>query len=168
LGGVFDPSRHEFHNFTVAEVVEHMETFFAELKTVNPKAQIILTVSPVPLMATFEPRHVLQSTVYSKSVLRVACEELIKRHAHVHYFASYEIVTATCETNRYFHDDRRNVTPDAVEHVLHCFRKQFMENDGAYVAPTITTSQPKPAPVSLESVCDEEKVMAALASHAHG
>jgi hypothetical protein len=37
---------------------------------VNPKAKIIVTVSPVPLIATYVDRHVLVSNCYSKAALR--------------------------------------------------------------------------------------------------
>lgn len=165
LGGEFDPQRHAFHNFSVAEVIEHMESFFSELREVNPRAKLILTVSPVPLMATFEPRHVLQSTVYSKSVLRVACEELVKNHEDIHYFASYEIVTATCNTQDYFQPDRRNVTDAAVAHVIDCFRVQYM-NGSAPVMLKPAGEKPVAQTASV-AMCDEEKVMAALAEQMH-
>lgn len=166
LGGIFDPEKHEFHNFTVSEIVEQLELFLNELRTVNPHVSVILTVSPVPLMATFEPRHVLQATTYSKSVLRVACEEIIRRHAHVHYFGSYEIVTASGDSRAYFQPDRRNVTPEAVKHVIQCFKRQFIgeaaqqviQNTPVMAAKAVTASEP---------MCDEEKVMAALAAHEH-
>ena len=44
-------------------------------RSVNPALRILLTVSPVPLIATFEHRHVLVSTTASKSILRVAADE---------------------------------------------------------------------------------------------
>jgi len=164
LGGIHDPERHAFHNFGVTEVIDHLETFIAEFQAVNPKARIILTVSPVPLMATYEQRHVLQATVYSKSVLRVACEEVVRRHPHVHYFASYEIVTATGDSQSNFLDDRRTVSDAAVAQVIDCFHRQFTGGN----APTAARA---PAPIVRDSVtsqakpmCDEELVMAALAT----
>src|SRR5471030_1968013 len=115
LGGVYDPQRHRYHNFSVAEVSEQLTRFVDVLAQINPRAQVIVTVSPVPLMATFEARHVLQASTYSKSVLRVACEELVRSRAQAHYFASYEIVSASGDSNSYFAPDRRSVTPAAVE-----------------------------------------------------
>lgn len=161
LGGTHDPARHVFHNFGVAEVSEHLEAFIAELHQINPRARILLTVSPVPLLATYEPRHVLQATVYSKSVLRVACEEAVRRHAHVHYFASYEIVTASGDSAAYFEDDRRTVTAAAVAHVIACFHRQFTGADPAALA-----SMPEaiPAATAIKPLCDEDLVLAALAS----
>ena len=164
LGGSYDPENHLYHNFSAAEVSGQLEDFISALRQVNPSAQIILTVSPVPLLATFEPRHVLQATVYSKSVLRVACEEVVRRHDHVHYFASYEIVTSTGDSHQYFMGDGRTVTAAAVEHVIECFHRQFT----GHVPASSPGAQPETeivaAPVS--PLCDEELVMAALADHA--
>jgi hypothetical protein len=161
LGGTYDPSRHLFHNFSVSEVTDHLNAFVAELQAVNPKAQIILTISPVPLLATFEPRHVLQATVYSKSVLRVASEEILRRHPHVHYFASYEIVLASGDSKNYFLDDHRTVSDAAVAHVMECFHRQYTGVQAA--ASTEKVKQNDAAPADNKPMCDEDLVMAALA-----
>lgn len=163
LGGEFDPARHRYHNFSVAEVSEHMSQFMTRLAEVNPRAQVILTVSPVPLMATFEERHVLQATTYSKAVLRVACEEIVRKHPNAHYFASYEIVTASGDSNNYFAPDRRSVLPAAVEHVIACFRRQYM-GDAPIPAPAAAPRAATPA-LPDQPMCDEQLVMDALASH---
>ncbi len=123
-GGVFDDSRHEFVNFDVESIVGDMNAFLARLRNVNQDARIILTVSPVPLMATAERRHVLVSTVYSKSVLRVACE-ILARQKGVAYFPAYEIVAGgfACD---YFAADRRSVTEAGVAHVMRVFSRYFL------------------------------------------
>jgi hypothetical protein len=163
LGGVFDASLHEFHNSGVAEVTGQMNAFIAALGQVNPKARIILTVSPVPLAATFSGGHVLTATGYSKAVLRVAAQELADAFEHVAYFGSYEIVTATGDSAAYFEADRRSVSDAAVAHVLSCFRAQFLggESEAAMVSPL-------PASPSAMTMCDEAEVMAALARRASG
>jgi hypothetical protein len=159
LGGVYAPQRHLFHNFTAGEVVSHLEQFLGLLRQVNPAARVILTVSPVPLMATFEPRHVLQASAYSKAVLRVACEELVRREAHVHYFASYEIVTATGDSRASFAEDRRTVSEAAVAHVITCFRRwSAMDQQPAPRAARATHE----ASFNGETMCDEDKIEAAL------
>lgn len=123
-GGRFDPDRYAFHNQTAEEAAADMATFIELLQEVNPGASVVLTVSPVPLMATAEPgAHVLEATTYSKSVLRVAAETLRRRHAHVHYFPSYEIITGAHSRGRYFADDLRTVTEEGVEHVMRLFLK---------------------------------------------
>ena len=121
-GGVFDPERHVFYNQEVADVISDMSEFLEGLEQVNSKAQIILTVSPVPLMATAEPgAHVLSATTYSKSVLRVAAETLRRKYGHVHYFPSYEVITGAFNRGRYYAEDLRNVTEEGVEHVMRLF-----------------------------------------------
>lgn len=141
-------------------MVEHLELFLAELSVVNPKAKVILTVSPVPLIATFEPRHVLQSTVYSKSVLRVAAEEIVRNHSNVEYFASYEIVTATGDSRAYFSDDLRTVTDEAVRHVIECFLQWSSIQDVQVGTGPIRAAELAANPAVM---CDEEHIERALA-----
>lgn len=123
-GGRFDPKKYAFRNQDVAEVVVDMEAFFDALAEVNPEAQTILTVSPVPLMATAAPgAHVLSATTYSKSVLRVAAEMLTRDRADRHYFPSYEIITGPQTRGAYFAEDLRNPTEAGVEHVMRLLLK---------------------------------------------
>ena len=164
LGGHFDPERYGFHNFGASEVVQHMTEFFELLSAVNPSARVILTVSPVPLIATFEARHVLQATVYSKSVLRVACEELIRRFDHVHYFASYEIVTATGDSRSYFQDDRRGVSSEAVDHVIQCFKEQYLQGQALPARAAMPIQDAAPDAAGSAPLCDEDLILKAMAS----
>jgi hypothetical protein len=124
-GGTFDPSRHEFHNFGAAETTADMLSFIDGLRDVNPKAKVILTVSPVPLIATAENRHVLVSTTYSKSVLRVACQEIVEARENVAYFPSYEIITGNFNRGAYFADDLRSVREEGVAHVMRLYMLHF-------------------------------------------
>jgi hypothetical protein len=121
-GGVFDPERYEFYNQPVEDVIADLTAFQNGLEAVNPKAQTIFTVSPVPLVATAEPgAHVLSATIYSKSVLRVAAEALRQKFANVHYFPSYEIITGAFSRGAYYAPDLRNVVEEGVAHVMRLF-----------------------------------------------
>jgi len=121
-GGEFDPDRYEFHNQSAPEVIADLEAAIAALRAVNPKAEVILTVSPVPLMATADPgAHVLTATTLSKSILRVAADTLTRAHAFVHYFPSYEVITGAYTRGAYYADDLRNVTEEGVAHVMRLF-----------------------------------------------
>jgi hypothetical protein len=123
-GGLFSAQLHEFVNFDVDEVVADMQAFIKRLRTVNPEAKVILTVSPVPLAATAENRHVLVSTVYSKSVLRVSAEKLSRNLEKVAYFPAYEIITRP-NTN-YFDADGRSVTERGVAQVMRIFSSNYL------------------------------------------
>jgi hypothetical protein len=125
-GGRFDPNNHVFVNLSVSEVISDLEETVAFVLERNPTARFILTVSPVPLVATMEDRSVLVSTTYSKSVLRVAAEEIAARHEQVAYFPAYEIVTGTFTGGRYFADGLRDVTEAGVSHVMRLFMRHYV------------------------------------------
>lgn len=162
VGGVFDPAIFEFHNFTIDTVVSDLCGFLASLKDVNPSVKTILTVSPVPLIATFENRHVLTATVYSKSVLRVAADTAARRFDWVDYFPSYEIITAGSPCGRYFAPDLREVTPLGVSHVMRCFAANYLEGappprriSGRSAAKVFA---PEAETEGEDVICDEEAI----------
>lgn len=149
--GCFDAGRHAFLNLTVDEVVADLRAFVAEVREVNPRMRMILTVSPVPLAATAESRHVLAASTYSKAVLRVAAEQLAQL-SDVYYFPSYEVVCAGGNDN--FAPDRHSVLETCVERVMELFFRYLF--DGGMPAPA--------APVDsflgrsraiMDTMCDE-------------
>lgn len=159
-GGQFDADRYVFENQSVTSVIGDMQSFLAGLRQVNPAAQVVLTVSPVPLMATAVPSgHVLTQTIYSKSVLRVAAEALCNECEGVHYFPSYEIITGAFNRGRYFAEDLRNVTEEGVAHVMRLFLRHAAGTDvrnkpdvGAEPSASTIVSQ---AAAFVEVECDE-------------
>ncbi len=96
----------------------------------------------------------LVSTVASKSILRVAAEETCARYDFVHYFPSYEIITAPGESERYFEPNLRSVNPDGVAHVMRVFDRHLF---GVGVPARMATA---PAPAEhrfvADIICDEE------------
>ncbi len=128
-GGEMDESKYEFVNFTVSEVIEDTKDALASLAKINSNCKIVLTVSPVPLIATYEPQHALVATTYSKSVLRVAADEIKRSNNNVDYFPSYEIITGSFNKGAYFEDDLRSVKPEGVDHAMRLFMKHYTDND---------------------------------------
>jgi hypothetical protein len=127
-GGIFEADNYRFHNLGVAEVIGDLAQFMDRLRSVNPEARVILTVSPVPLVATGEDRHVLVSTTYSKSVLRVAADETARTHPNVMYFPAYEIITGQHIGNGYYAADRRDIDPRGVRRVMELFDRYVMQH----------------------------------------
>lgn len=123
-GGQYSESIHEFVNFEIEDVVDDMQKFIQRLRSVNKNAKVILTVSPVPLAATAENRHVLVSTIYSKSVLRVACDKIVRSLRDVYYFPAYEIITGP--RSNYFEEDGRSVTEAGIAHVMRVFFDHYL------------------------------------------
>jgi hypothetical protein len=130
-GGRFDPEQHVFHNFTAAEVTADLHAVIDLLRSVNPGIKVILTVSPVPLVATAAGQHALVATTYSKAVLRVAADEIARTCPGVAYFPSFEIITGTYNRGAYFAEDCRSVTEEGVSHVMRVFLRHFTEQETA-------------------------------------
>jgi hypothetical protein len=131
-GGEFDEAHYLFANLTVADVVADLESAIWFIGTKNPGAKLILTVSPIPLTATALDRSVLVSTTYSKSVLRVAAEQVAEAHPHVAYFPAYETIAGPHARGRYFDESLREVTAEGVENVMRLFMRHYA--DGAEAA----------------------------------
>lgn len=127
-GGSFEKEKHHFKNFSVSEVVADFEEFMTLLKKLNRGVKIILTVSPVPLVATATKNHVINATSYSKSVLRVAAQELADNNKDIIYFPSYEIITGNFTRGLYFSEDLRSVKEEGVEHVMKVFMRHFTDS----------------------------------------
>jgi GSCFA family len=156
-GGEFDEARHTFVNLSVQEVVADTEAAIDLIRAVNPTARVILTVSPVPLVATAEDRSVLVSTTYSKAVLRVAAEQISAGRDYVAYFPSYEIITGNHAGGRYFDADLRSVTSEGVAHVMRLFMRHYA--GGAASAPAPINEQDRAEAETLRQMQDGAKVI---------
>jgi hypothetical protein len=163
-GGDFDDSRYEFVNFGVDEVRSDLAEFLRLAKSLKPGLRVLLTVSPVPLVATYEKRHVWSSTVTSKSVLRVAADEAEKQFSDVIYFPSFEVITSPAAGGRYYHDDLRQVTETGVKHVMRLFTKHFLslEEKTSPVHPLPHLPKKSTATSRVDVVCDEETIEHAI------
>ncbi len=138
-GGTYDPQYYDFINFDCRQVVQDLTELIRRIGEVNPRCRILLTVSPVPLIATYEPRHVWVSTTYSKAVLRVAAEEATKAFPNVFYFPSYEVITSPAAGGKYYADDLRQVTDIGVKHVMRLFTAHYIEANTAGVVGEVSS-----------------------------
>lgn len=158
-GGRYDPERVKFSNFDEQETAEDLLAAFQFIRDRNPDCRFIVTVSPVPLNATFEPRHVYVSTAWSKAVLRIAAEKVCAALPDCVYFPSFEIITSPQTRGRYFGPDCREVRPAGVNHVMRLFFRHFAgEEIGASrpTAPAAPTPSPSEAERQIQLLCDEE------------
>jgi hypothetical protein len=123
LVGEFDDNLYEFKNAQFGEIVKDFNEFQNALKKIRSEKpfKVLLTVSPVPLTATASGKHVLMSTVYSKSTLRSVAGQLSTNQGHVDYFPSYEIVTNPRMHSTAFADNLRSVRDESVEVVMRHF-----------------------------------------------
>jgi hypothetical protein len=120
---IFNPEIHEFYLQDVVDVLCDLEEIAYILEANNPEAQVILTVSPIPLRATFRDVDPVIANCYSKATLRVAAEVATNKHENFHYFPSYELVTQGIKNP--YQDDGRHLTDKAIESVVDLFKKSY-------------------------------------------
>lgn len=132
--GEFNSDLHIFHNFSHFEICTDLEQLIIGLTEFNPSLKIILTVSPIPLVATNTSENVLIASSYSKSVLRAAAGEISSKYDHVSYFPSYEIINHPASFGQYLSSDLREVTERGVKHVMSCFMKNFFHKELKHVS----------------------------------
>jgi hypothetical protein len=122
--GKFDPNIHAFRNLNYEETMRDMLSFIDLMQDINPNFKMLLTVSPVPLTATAENRHVLVSTIHSKSILRAVAGELASRFDFIDYFPSYEIIMSPPFRGMFFQNNMRTVHEQGVDFVMSHFFAQ--------------------------------------------
>jgi hypothetical protein len=127
----YDEDRHLFRVSTVAENQENIEAIYKLIRTHRPDAKIIVTLSPVPLIATFRENSCITSNSVSKSVLRVALDEVMRAHkheGHIHYWPSYEIITDVFRSP--FKKDGRHIPKPVLDFVMTQFEHIWCTNEG--------------------------------------
>lgn len=156
---------YEFHNFSTAEVTADLTAFLDKLEAVNPGVRVILTVSPVPLLATYGDAHVLTATAYSKAVLRVSAQEAADGRARTSYFPSFEIITGPQARGRFFEDDLRSVTPEGVALAMDLFARRYLADEPTpqkpateQVATVLAASDVARLNELADVICDEEAI----------
>ncbi len=168
-GGRFDAGLHQLHNLGSAEVRADLEGVLATLRALNPRLEVLLTVSPVSLMATATAQQVSVATTYSKSVLRAVAGEVHDAHDFVDYFPSYDIITGPASRGAFYKPGMRDVSPDGVAHVMGVFMAEHrpVAAAAAKAAPGVmparmaprmaprTATSPQP-PDDDDVKCDEE------------
>ena len=83
----------EFRTLSVTENVENLSHILATIRRHRPTATVFITLSPVPLNATFEYPSAIIADCVSKSVLRVAIDEIFRQQPQgVHYWPAFEAV----------------------------------------------------------------------------
>jgi hypothetical protein len=86
--------------------------------------RVMITVSPVPMAGTFMNRDVMISNCYSKSLLRVAAEQVTQTNHNVDYFPSYESVMYSPRESAWQRDGihvQQRMVEDVIQRMLHAY-----------------------------------------------
>lgn len=109
---------------SVDEIIESLEAIIAMIKSVNNKASILFTVSPV--------RHLKDGIIentQSKAHLISAVHQVVEPRKNCHYFPAYEIVMDELRDYRFYKEDMIHPNQTAINYVWEAFSKVwFSEN----------------------------------------
>lgn len=112
--------RYEFSVLSMRETSYFIATAVEMLKSYNPSIRVVLTVSPIPLDATFTSDDVCIATTRSKSTLVAVANEISHNYDFVDYFPSYEIVTSSARSAAW-REDNRHIKAEFVKGIMELF-----------------------------------------------
>lgn len=121
----------EFRTTTVQENVANLQRIDQIIAGLNPDVRFVLTLSPVPLKATFGHGSAIVADCLSKSTLRVAAQEfLASTELSSFYWPSFEMVRwfggyAPYPVFGKEDGNPRHVNADLVDDILTCFIDRF-------------------------------------------
>lgn len=124
IAGQFNAGQYQFRNFHYAEILADFIAFRELIHThqsAERKARFLLTVSPVPLTATYSGQHVLVATTHSKSVLRAVAGQLFIEYEDVDYYPSFEIINNCWSRGIFYENNMRSVSREGVETAMRIF-----------------------------------------------
>ncbi|WP_417289876.1 GSCFA domain-containing protein [Corallibacter sp.] len=106
---------------TVDEISESLQAIVALIKSVNPKASVIFTVSPV--------RHIKDGFVentQSKAHLVAAIHQVVEPRKQQYYFPSYEIMLDELRDYRFYKADMLHPNDVAVNYIWEKFKQVWI------------------------------------------
>ena len=106
------------------EVLEEYVQLLEELKKLNPKLRIILTVSPVRHL-----KETLEINSVSKSILRLVAHLLTSKFENIHYFPGYEIMNDDLRDYRFFKSDLLHPSEMAEDYIIDKFKTIFFDKN---------------------------------------
>ncbi len=125
----YDPTRHKFRVTSHAENLANLQAIHALIRRFRPDAAVLLTVSPIPLTATFRPVTCLSANAVSKAILRAAADEFLRgavpNDPKLFYFPSYDIVMYGF--NHQWQDDRRHVYSHVLDFNMKVFERYYCQ-----------------------------------------
>jgi hypothetical protein len=125
----YDPARHRFRVSSVEENKENIKATYRLIKKHRPEAKVILTLSPIPLKATFRPVSCITANWASKSIMRAAIDEAYREIGDpqgLYYWPSYEIVMDIFPDR--WTNERRHVKQPILDFVMTLFETAWCRN----------------------------------------
>lgn len=120
-GGRVDEQLCEFKDLSLAETAEKTSNLIKAVRQINPRADIVLTVSPIPLQRTSKNESVVTANSLSKAKQRAAVGEICSQFENVYYFPSYEL----SNDEDFYEKNGRHVTRSKVNYIVDSFLRWY-------------------------------------------
>lgn len=117
--------RFELRVLDFAENLDCLNRIYDIIKSHNSKAKFLITVSPVPLHASFVEEDIIVANMNSKSVLRAVAGRFAQDKVDADYFPSYERVMYA-DPDYAWKSDRRHVTDQMVQTIVDAFVSEYI------------------------------------------
>jgi len=120
-----------FRTTSVAENVENALHLIEFVRSISPDIKIVVTVSPVPMMASFEHESAVQADCLSKCTMRLVAHEVVSNSnlSNILYWPSFEIFrwAGSNASDYYAADDGAawHVSEDKVAGTIRAFIEMF-------------------------------------------
>ena len=121
---------------SVEDTVESLDSIVSLIKSVNPNASIVFTVSPV--------RHLKDGFVEnnrSKSHLLSAIHQVVEPRRRLYYFPSYEIMMDELRDYRFYEDDMIHPNALAIDYIWDCFKEVWISEQSLSTMDEVETVQ---------------------------
>jgi hypothetical protein len=108
----------------VSEILENLKQTINGLLSINPKINVVFTVSPV--------RHLkdgIQENSRSKAILLDAVHHLSESSDHIFYFPSYEIMMDDLRDYRFYSKDMIHPNEQAIDYIWNIFSETYFSQE---------------------------------------
>ncbi len=124
------PSKHfNRRRMSVNEIVDMWNNIIRKLHNINPRLNIIYTVSPIRHLADGAHDNQL-----SKSTLLLAIENLCNSNERVGYFPAYEIMMDDLRDYRFYASDMTHPSETAVDYIYEKFSHSYFNDSTMQLA----------------------------------
>jgi len=123
-GSLANTHNHMAFNLSQTEVKNELLESISLLKKHNTNLKILISVSPIPLVATvIENSSAYIAAQWAKSKLHSAALEVVEKEKDTFYMPSYELVMNSPGIN--FKEDGRHVKDSAINEIMQTFKRLY-------------------------------------------
>jgi len=108
---------------SIAQIFDDLEALELAVKSVNKKAKIIFTVSPVRHL-----RNGFEENMLSKTHLIAAVQKHINKHESSYYFPAFEIMMDDLRDYRFYEADMIHPNSTAVNYIWDLFKNSYLSD----------------------------------------